>query len=34
MQPVDLLVRHALIVTQNEQRTVIEDGAIAVREQP
>jgi 5-methylthioadenosine/S-adenosylhomocysteine deaminase len=31
MQTVDLLVHHALIVTQNEQRTVIEDGAIAVQ---
>ena len=30
MHPVDLLVRHALIITQDEQRTVIEDGAVAV----
>jgi 5-methylthioadenosine/S-adenosylhomocysteine deaminase len=32
MQTVDLLVHHALIVTQDEQRTVIEDGAIAVHD--
>jgi 5-methylthioadenosine/S-adenosylhomocysteine deaminase len=32
MHPVDLIVHHALIVTQNEQRTVIEDGAIAVHD--
>ena len=31
MQSVDLLVHHALIITQDEQRTVIEDGAVAVR---
>jgi 5-methylthioadenosine/S-adenosylhomocysteine deaminase len=31
MQPIDLLVTHATIVTQNEAREVIEDGAIAVR---
>jgi 5-methylthioadenosine/S-adenosylhomocysteine deaminase len=31
MQSADLLVEHALIVTQNEQRRVIEDGAVAVR---
>ncbi len=30
MQTVDLLVQHALVVTQNEQRQVIEDGALAV----
>lgn len=30
MQPVDLLVRHALIVTQDEQRRIIDDGALAV----
>ena len=27
---IDLIVRHALIVTQDEQRSVIEDGALAV----
>ena len=31
MQPVDLLVRHALIITQDAQRTVIPDGALAVQ---
>jgi 5-methylthioadenosine/S-adenosylhomocysteine deaminase len=30
MQNVDLLVQHALVITQNEQREVIEDGALAV----
>jgi len=32
MQTVDLLVHHALLVTQDEQRTVIEDGALAVHD--
>lgn len=32
MHPVDLLVHHALLVTQDEQRTVIEDGALAVHD--
>ena len=31
MQPIDLLVAHGTIVTQNDAREVIEDGAIAVR---
>jgi len=31
MQHADLMVRHALIVTQDECRTVIEDGALAVQ---
>ena len=31
MQSVDLLVRHALIITQDAQRTVIADGALAVQ---
>jgi 5-methylthioadenosine/S-adenosylhomocysteine deaminase len=31
MQTVDLLVRHALIITQDGQRRIIEDGALAVR---
>ncbi|MBI3761452.1 MAG: amidohydrolase [Chloroflexi bacterium] len=31
MQNVELLVQHALIVTQNDRREVIEDGAVAVR---
>ncbi len=30
MQDIDLVVQHALVVTQNEQREVIEDGALAV----
>ena len=30
MQPIDLLVTHATIVTQNDAREVIEDGAVAV----
>jgi 5-methylthioadenosine/S-adenosylhomocysteine deaminase len=29
MQDVDLVVRHALIITQDDQRTVIENGALA-----
>lgn len=29
--PVDLLIRHALIVTQDAQRRIIDDGALAVR---
>ncbi len=32
MQPVDLIVHSSLIVTQDEQRTVIEDGALAVHD--
>ena len=28
---VDLLVRHALIITQDDQRRIIDDGALAVR---
>jgi 5-methylthioadenosine/S-adenosylhomocysteine deaminase len=32
MQEVDLLVRNALIVTQDEQRTVIAGGALAVQD--
>ena len=32
MHPVDLIVHHALIVTQDDQHTVIEDGALAVRD--
>ena len=31
MQQVDLVVRHALIITQDDQRTVIDDGALAVQ---
>lgn len=31
MLKVDLLVQHALVVTQNERREVIEDGAVAVQ---
>jgi 5-methylthioadenosine/S-adenosylhomocysteine deaminase len=31
MQPINLLVAHGTIVTQNEAREVIEDGAVAVR---
>ena len=31
MPHVDLLVEHALVVTQNEQREVIEDGAVAAQ---
>ena len=27
---VDLIVRHALIITQDDRRSVIEDGALAV----
>ncbi|MBE2240973.1 MAG: amidohydrolase [Caldilineaceae bacterium] len=30
-QTVDLLIRHALIITQDDARRVIEDGALAVR---
>ncbi|MFN3982083.1 MAG: amidohydrolase family protein [Caldilinea sp.] len=30
MQLADLLVRHALIITQDDQRRVIDDGALAV----
>jgi 5-methylthioadenosine/S-adenosylhomocysteine deaminase len=30
MQQVDLVVRHALIITQDDQRQVIDDGALAV----
>lgn len=30
MQKVDLLIRHALVVTQDDQRRILEDGAIAV----
>src|SRR3990172_8474851 len=30
MQNADLIVQHALVITQNEQREVIEDGALAV----
>jgi len=30
MQDVDLIIQHALVITQNEQRQVIEDGALAV----
>src|SRR3972149_1126073 len=30
MQNADLIVQHALVITQNEQREVSEDGALAV----
>jgi hypothetical protein len=32
MQQVDLVVRNALIVTQDEKRTVIDGGALAVQD--
>ncbi len=31
MEPVDLLLTHGLIVTQDNQRTIMDDGAIAIR---
>ena len=31
-EPIELLLTHGLIVTQDDQRQIIEDGAIAVRE--
>jgi 5-methylthioadenosine/S-adenosylhomocysteine deaminase len=31
MPDVDLLVQHALLVTQNDQRQIIDDGAVAVQ---
>ena len=31
-QTIDLIVRHALILTQNDRREVIEDGALAVQD--
>ncbi len=31
MEPADLLLTHALIVTQDDDRTIIPDGAIAIR---
>ena len=31
MQPIDLLVAHGTIVTQNDTREIIQDGAIAIR---
>uniref|UniRef100_A0A7C1FUP7 Amidohydrolase n=1 Tax=Caldilinea aerophila TaxID=133453 RepID=A0A7C1FUP7_9CHLR len=31
MQKVDLFIRHALVVTQDDQRRILEDGALAVK---
>ncbi len=31
-QTADLLVQHALLITQDAQRRVIEDGALAIRD--
>ena len=31
METVDLLLTHGLIVTQNDNRRIIDDGAVAVR---
>jgi hypothetical protein len=33
MEPADLLLTHALIVTQDDDRTIVPDGTIAIRGQ-